>query len=576
MKHVIFGLFLSALSAWASFETVFERSGGLETASYQEGITFYRQLAKAYDTIEMREMGQTDSGEPLHLVLFSSDGEFSIPQLKSQGKRFLMINNAIHAGEPDGVDASMMFLRDLASGKWKIPHVDRVVIGIIPFYNIGGALNRNSTTRVNQQGPKAYGFRGNARNYDLNRDFIKNDSRNARSFAEIFHLLDPEVYLETHVTNGSDHQYTLTLLTTQANKLGGSLGMYLNDTFEPQLMKRLAEEKVMATPYVNVFGSTPDKGFGQFLDGPRYSTGYTALFQTMGFMTETHSLKPFKQRVEATLAFIKILTQAVIERSDEIHQVRTKARQEVMAQREFPLAWGRDQSQWTDLNFHGFEPEMHPSKVTPGERLSYNRQRPFEKTVPFYNKYLPKDIVTKPHAFVIPKGWHPVIEALQRNHIEMKPASRTHEVEAEVYFIENYETSPSAYEGHYPHFNTTIKKSKEQITVHKGDWVIPASQIGIRYLLETLEPNAPDSFFNWNYFDTILRRKEYFSPYIFEDIAEKLLKENPKYKQAFEKKKAEDEAFAKDRRAQLQWLYAKSPHAEKAYLRYPVYRIIKP
>ena len=71
------------------------------------------------------------------------------------------------------------------------------------------ALNRNSTTRTNQNGPESYGFRGNARNYDLNRDFIKSDTKNAKTFAQIFHLVQPDVFIDNHVSNGADYQYIL-------------------------------------------------------------------------------------------------------------------------------------------------------------------------------------------------------------------------------------------------------------------------------------------------------------------------------------------------------------------------------
>jgi hypothetical protein len=92
--------------------------------------------------------------------------------------------------EADGIDATMQLFRDLALGKIKVPQ--NTIISTIPIYNIGGALNRNSTTRANQDGPEIYGFRGNGRNYDLNRDFIKSDTKHQK-FAELFHKLNPDV-----------------------------------------------------------------------------------------------------------------------------------------------------------------------------------------------------------------------------------------------------------------------------------------------------------------------------------------------------------------------------------------------
>lgn len=574
MKNLLFiSLCFTPLLAQKDLVTVYEQSQGLETATYDQGIAFYKSLAKRASNVSIQAMGMTDSGKPLHLVLFSANGTFEIAKLKKQGKRFWMINNAIHAGEPDGVDASMMFLRDLAMGKTKRPGLENVVIGIIPFYNIGGVLNRNSTTRVNQDGPKAYGFRGNARNYDLNRDFIKNDSLNSHAFAEIFHLLNPDVYLETHVTNGSDHQYVLTLLTTQASKMGGPLGRFLNDKFEPSIMDRLEKSGVAGTPYVNVFGSTPDKGFNQFLDGPRYSTGYTTLFHTLGFMTETHSLKPFKQRVLATRSLMEALLDTTIEMSENIAKLRADQQQYFRDLQTFPLAWQVDKSQSTTLRFQGYEPEMRPSLAASGERLFYNREKPFQRDVPFFNTFKPALSVRKPQAYIVPRGWHNVVTLLKRNKIEMREITEQKQQKVMVYRISDYKTSTRPYEGHYPHYQTKLTKSEETVNLTKGDWWVPTDQPGVRYILQILEPQAPDSLFSWNYFDTILQQKEYFSSYIFEEIAQKLLQSDPALKAAYEQEKAKNKEFADNQRAQLDWIYRRSPHYEKAHLRYPILRV---
>jgi len=139
------------------FLTVYEKSNHLETSTYEEGISFYKELASKYPEISIIEKGLTDSGYPLHTVIISKSGEFDIPKLKSDGNAFLLINNAIHPGEPDGVEASQMLARNLLENKKLKKLLDNTVVVIIPFYNIGGTLNRNATSRVNQNGPKEYG-----------------------------------------------------------------------------------------------------------------------------------------------------------------------------------------------------------------------------------------------------------------------------------------------------------------------------------------------------------------------------------------------------------------------------------
>ena len=209
-----------------NFETLFEKSGGKQTPTYPEVIDYYKELDDAFGSIELQEFGTTDSGEPLHLAIFSPSENFNLDDIR-ENYTIILINNGIHPGESDGIDATMMLFRDLAQDSITVPK--NTIIATIPVYNIGGALNRNSATRTNQNGPEEYGFRGNARNYDLNRDFIKADTKNTRAFYEIFQTVKPDIFVDTHVSNGADYQYTLTHLFTQHDKLGGELGDYIQE-----------------------------------------------------------------------------------------------------------------------------------------------------------------------------------------------------------------------------------------------------------------------------------------------------------------------------------------------------------
>ena len=557
--------------ATKAFTTVFEKTAGLETATYPEIIDFYKQLAADYSTIALYEMEETDSGKPLHLVTFNPNRAFESEFSTTQKQNILLINNGIHPGESDGIDASMMLLRDLAQQKIKTPQ--QTIIAVIPVYNIGGALNRNATTRTNQNGPKAYGFRGNARNYDLNRDFIKADSKNARAFTKIFRTLRPALFIDNHVSNGADYQYTLTHLFTQHNKLGGAFGNYLHQTFIPALEDSLARKKWDITPYVNVFNSTPDQGFTQFFDSPRYSTGYTTLFNTLGMMVETHMLKPYKKRVEGTYELMKTFIAIADNEADKIKKLYHDSINKYPVGAPYPISWKIDSSKTTQLSFKGYTGSLVSSSVTHSDRLKYNRNLPFTKKVPYQNYYLPHKSINIPEHYVIPKGWWRVLELLELNQIKMTQIQKDSLLEATVYKIESFQTVSAPYEGHYLHYNTQVSARKEWVELSAGDVVVSTQQEGVRYLLETLEPSATDSFFNWNFFDTILQQKEGFSPYVWEDIAFEILQNNPELQKEFETKKIEDPLFAKNAYEQLGWIHKRSKYYEKAHLRYPILRL---
>jgi len=551
-------------------QTIYEQGDGNQTATYAQTIAFYTQLASSSPRVVMHEMGATDSGHPLHLVVVA-DPPPRLDDISADDRGILLINNAIHPGEPDGVDASMMLARDLAENPGPLKNA---IVAIIPMYNIGGALNRNSTTRANQNGPDAYGFRGNARNLDLNRDFIKCDSRNARSFAQIFHRLDPDLFIDTHVSNGADYQHVMTTAHSQKDKLGQQLGDYLQNTFQPALFGRMRQSGFPTVPYVNSGGAPPDRGFSQFLESPRYSTGFTALFQTFGFMTETHMLKPYDQRVTATRTFLDHTIALLNREATTLRRLRKEDRQQYCRQQTVPIAWQLDRSVASRLEFHGYEASRPDSQVTVGQRLFYDRSQPFVREVPFYDSYRVSRSVTLPAGYLIPQGWHSVITLMEQNGVKLHRVTQTAQLKAETYTIDEASSRTAPYEGHYFHDDVTVTSQRGEVTAVPGDVIIPILQPAARYVVETLEPEAMDSLFRWNYFDTILQRKEHFSPYVFEEIAAQLLSDNAQLRQEFEQRKQKDESFAQSRSSQLQFIYERSPHNEPAYRRYPVRRLL--
>src|SRR5690606_23273923 len=100
--------------------------------------------------------------------------------------------NAIHPGEPDGMDASLMLAQALLGSDQLMGLLARTAVCIVPVYNVSGCLDRGDRSRVNQNGPKEYGFRGNAKYLDLNRDFMKMDSRNMEALAKALAYWDPD------------------------------------------------------------------------------------------------------------------------------------------------------------------------------------------------------------------------------------------------------------------------------------------------------------------------------------------------------------------------------------------------
>ncbi len=566
-------LSITIMAQPAAFLTPFEKDNNT-TATYFEAADFYKKLALAYDQLQVTEWGTTDAGFPLQVAVLSKNKNFDPLELRRQGKCILFINNAIHPGEPEGVDATMMLVRDYLQKADLQAFLENVVLVVVPFYNIGGGLNRGCCSRANQNGPDEYGFRGNAKNLDLNRDFIKCDSKNAQTFTQIFNYWLPDVFIDNHTSNGADYPYTMTMLTTQEDKLGPVLGQYLREDLLPVLYKKMADRQWEMTPYVNVWGSTPDKGIPGFNDSPRYASGFAASHHCIAFVPETHMLKPYPHRLRATYAFMDVAIREVNTRAKDILAKRKEAITACMEQETFALDWKMDEANPDMITFKGYEGKMKPSEVTGLDRLWYDRKAPFTKEIPYWNHFTPRVEVVKPLAYIFPQAYTEVAERLQWNGVQLKRLSEDTEVEVEMYSIKKYKDRP-AYEGHYLHENIEVEVKTMKRLYRKGDYVAFTGQPAIRFLVETMEPQGVDSYFAWNFFDGILGQKEWFSDYVFEDMAADFLKNNPDVKEELETKKKADQEFAKNKWAMLGFVYQKTGYYEPTYNLYPVGRVVK-
>lgn len=582
MKQIItFLITLFILRAGFSQETPYEKNK-LTTTTYAECIKYYKSLEKTNDIIKVIECGETDIGKPLHLVIVSKDKLFTPEEIHKSGKVVLLVNNGIHPGEPDGIDASMMFVRDLARGLVKINdeetlHIpsllDNVVLIVIPIYNIDGVMNRNNFTRVNQVGPLEYGFRGNAENRDMNRDFIKLDTKNAMAFVQIFQEWKPELFVDTHTTDGADYTYTMTYIVTEPYELEEPVATYIKKNLVPYLEKDMKSKKTEICPYVTTYKSTPDSGIVSFPETPRFSTGYAALFNTIGFVSESHMLKTHSQRVEAAYQFLVSLIRKAGLDYKTIIENKSKADELSKKRNEFTLVWKVNELNPSKIMFKGYDAKYKPSVISGFERLYYDKNSPYEKEINFYDSYNPVVTIQKPIAYIVPQGWWQVINRLKLNGVDMKRLTSDQTIQVESYYIDTFNTRIPPYEGHYLHSKVNIAIIEQTRKFFAGDYVVFPDQPCNKFIVHVLEPQSSDSYFNWNFFDAVLQQKEYFDEYLFEDIADSLLGSKPGLREQFDEKKQTDEKFRNDGYAQLKFIYDNTIR-EPEYMRYPVARMV--
>jgi hypothetical protein len=427
---------------------------------------------------------------------------------------------------------------------------------------------------VNQDGPEQFGFRGNSRHLDLNRDFVKCDTLTARVFNEFFSAWDPDVMVDTHTSNGADYSYTMTLIHTQADKLGGELGSFLRETMLPAMFADMEKRGWPTCPYVNPVNDSPDQGIAEFLETPRFSTGYAALHHTIGFMPETHMLKPFADRYHAMRALVETALDFTVANGDRIVALRRAAREQGRSRREWPVHWAMDEANPSSFRFKGYEANYKPSVLGDYQRLWYDRNAPFEKDIPYYNSFPADVVVWAPRAYVVPQQWREAIERLQWNGVRMERVTADREQEVSCYHIEALSSRPNAYEGHMFHDEVQLERRCAKVTLRAGDCIVPLDQERARYAVEMLEPLGHDSFFRWGFFNSVLEKKEAYSDYVFEDEAEKLLADEPELATKFAAWKVANPDLLKDQYAVLDFIFANcARYHEPEWRRYPVFMI---
>ena len=407
---------------------------------------------------------------------------------------------------------------------------------------------------------------------DLNRDFIKCDSKNAASFNQLFSKWNPDVFIDNHTSNGADYAYTMTLIATQKDKLSAPLAKHLENHMLPELYAKMKKKKWEMTPYVYAF-DTPDKGIIGFLDLPRYSSGYAALKETISFMPETHMLKPYADRVASTYSFMEAMIEHIHTHSTAIKKAKKAAVAKNKKAKNLAVNWTLDRDKTESLNFKGYSAEYKKSDVTGHSRLYYDQDQAYKKDIPFDNSYKETTVVSVPEKYILPYAYHKVADRLKWNGVQVEQLKKDSLMSGKMYYITDYSSSPRAYEGHFLHKDVEVEEVQMKRQYYKGDYIISTRQDQIRYIIESMEPQGPDSFFAWNFFDGTLMQKEHFSAYVFEDLATEILRKNKKLKKEFEAKKKEDAAFAENPGAQLNYIYKNSPHYEKTYQLYPVMRM---
>ncbi|MFN2453955.1 MAG: M14 family metallopeptidase [Pyrinomonadaceae bacterium] len=563
------------------WETYAEKTQYRETPRYDETLAYVRRLAAVSRLIRLKSFGQSGQGRELPLAIAASNETFTPQSARKAGKAVVLIQACIHAGESDGKDAGLALLRDIAITKTRASLLDHVVVLFIPIYNVDGHERFNSYNRINQNGPAEMGWRANAANLNLNRDYMKADAPETRAWLKMWNDWNPDLLVDCHVTDGADYQYSLTYQYEHHEDVPASVLKWERAAFDGKIFPATEKAGNLLAPYLE-FRDNRDltKGINGFLPTPRYSTAYTPLRNRPGLLIETHMLKDYRTRVRATYDLLRFTLEEVNRDPANLLKAARQADEETLAQGKNydPSRTVALQLELTDkptpFRLKAIEYRRELSEVSGAARVIFG-DKPLDLTVPFYDATRATVSVTMPLYYIMPPQWTSVIETLAAHGLRLQRLNESLTIDVESYRFSDVSFAAASFEGRVmPTYKTNLVR--ERRTFPAGSIVVPLAQPAARVALHLLEPSAPDSLIAWGFFNAVFEQKEFGESYVLEKLAREMLAKDANLRREFESRVATDPKFAASARARLQFFYDRSPYHDQELNLYPVARVVIP
>ena len=575
-KHFILILALFFLASCTpkdtDLTTTFEKSNFLETDDYEGTIAYAKLLAKQFKEVHYQTIGTTVTGRDVPLLIIDKDGYTKPKKIRKSGRCIILVQSCIHPGEPNGKDAMFLLIRNMLRGRENSDLLDDFSFIFIPVLSPDGLANFSPFNRINQNGPKQMGWRVNAQGLNLNRDFTKLDSPELRGFTALFNQWQPDLFFDTHATNGADYQYVTTYSIEDFGNYDAGLSYWLSRVWEPKIRVAMSELGIPITRYIEFqpwgdpTASLSDESFSAM-----FSEAYTTARNCPGILLETHMLKPYKDRVLSTYHIIVETLRIIASDKANFQNTIAQAKKNDLDLKELPINMQSEMNDTLWVDFMGYHFDTVYSDITGGWYYAYDTTRPETRRIRSIRSTRPEKTLNVPKEYIIPAQYAEVINIVKAHGFEMNLLKSEKTLKVSTYRFDNVEFAPRPSEGRcrVAHFDT--QEITKEVTFPKGSAVVKTSQNGVRLLMTVLEPEMQASLFESGFFNQVLQRVEYFEVYKMEPMAQEMLAADPFLKEQFEAWKA---SFPKDKQpsqyAILNWFYERSPYCVKNYLVYPL------
>jgi hypothetical protein len=567
---------IGAAMAGPDWRTAAEKSGFTTTPDYAATLAYLERLQKAEPgKIRLERFGTTGQDRPMMLVVASGKGLFTPEAARAAHVPIVLVQAGIHSGEIEGKDAGLALLRDFAV-TGKLPHLlDRAVLVFIPVYNIDGHEKSSPYNRINQNGPAEMGARGQAQYLNLNRDYVKADAPETHAWLKLWQHWRPDFLIDVHTTDGADYQYDLTWYLEDPHKLFPAVSDW-QQTAMTQVLPAYQARGHLASIYLEFKdGRDPLKGIENFGSGPRFSTGYAALQNRPALLIETHMLKSYAVRVQATYDLVSLLLDYAGQHGAELIKANKDADQATVARAndpaaEVPVTFKPD-PQSADFTLKGYAFSLTHSDISDSQWIQYDPARPTTYTIPNWNGLLPDFSVAPPAAYVVPAQWQEVIARLDAHGLKYRRLTCSVKLKGSSYQVDEPDWSAKPFEGHHMLESFKATPVAREDVLPAGSVIVPLDQPTANVAIELLEPEAPDSLLRWGYLDAIFEAKEFGEPRVVEKLARDMLQQHPDLAAEFAKKLKDDPAFAASPQRRLQFFFERSPwYAVQDVGRYPI------
>jgi murein tripeptide amidase MpaA len=558
-----------------------EKTDYRETPRYNETIEYSKRLDQASPLIKYLTFGKSGEGRDLPLLI-AAEGETFTPEAALRAhKAVVLIQACIHAGEPDGKDAGLALLRDIAITKTRPGLLKHVVVLFIPIYNTDGHERVSPYNRINQNGPAKMGWRTTSTYQNLNRDYMKADTPETRAWLSLWNRWKPDLFIDCHVTDGADYQYNITYQHEHHAGVAASVLAWEKRVIDDRVASETEAAGNIVSWYLEFIDNRDlPKGIRDFNGSPRFSTGYVPLRNRPGILIETHMLKPYRPRVIGTYDFLRFTLEEVNRDPESLLKAGREADEKTLADgrtydatRRYPLDFELTEKA-TPYKLKAVESHVEMSDISGAPRVIFG-STPLEITVPLYNDFRVTSAVAPPLYYIVPAQWTDVISVIHAHGLTSQTTKTALTIDVESYCFVDVKWASGPFEGRLmPSFK--VEAVHERRTFPAGSVIVPLAQELAKVAINLLEPEAPDSLVHWGFFNATFEQKEYAENYVLEKLAREMLASDPKLREEFEKKLVSDPKFASSARDRLQFFYKRSPYWDRQMNLYPVGRITTP